>query len=87
MARPKDYKAIAIWGYRLHSFSPYIRRQQELACEENAPIDAIYKQADGTWQTVSGIHSPKVKREMEDSLAIANEGCMETEAADWQSWE
>lgn len=55
--KPSDYKSIAFWGARLGSFfdyitgkdsySYYIACQQELACQDAAPLDAIYYDESG----------------------------------------
>lgn len=52
--KPTDYKGILLWGRLLASYSAYIMGQQELAAQENAPIDAIYKDCStGEWRCVS----------------------------------
>lgn len=66
--KPEDYKAIAIWGRRMQSFEPYVKRQQELAAEENAPLDATFQRSPGDWATVSGMGNAELKAEIEAEL-------------------
>ncbi len=58
----KEYEWIKKWGYWMNSFTGYIRDQIELARQDNAPDNAIYKQDDGTWATTDDITS-EVTRE------------------------
>ena len=59
---PESYTWIKAWGLYLCSFSGYIRRQQEEACAEGAPMDAIYKRHDGTWARASEISNPVTRK-------------------------
>lgn len=50
--QPSDYKHIRAWGKKLLSFDYYIEDQQQQAVEDNAPLDACYKNGD-TWVCAS----------------------------------
>ena len=63
--KPDDYLAIQAWGRQLGSFAYYRRQQQELAAQEGAPTNAIYKGAEGVWHTVEDIQNPDTKRIIE----------------------
>lgn len=52
--KPHEYKAIREWGKMMGSYPYYIRMQQELASQEDAPLDAIYR-SDKGWECVSGL--------------------------------
>ena len=59
--RPEEYLAIMLWGQQMLSFMHYIQDQQELAAEDGAPVDAIYKKfgestgPDNKWVCVSDL--------------------------------
>lgn len=55
MPKPSDYKYIRAWGQYLGSYEYYIKSQQIGACEENAPLDAIYYSIENGWRTVKDI--------------------------------
>lgn len=67
MPEPNEYKHIRAWGRMMHSYDYYIRNQQILASEENAPIDAIYRKPDG-WHCFSDVTNTPVKNEIEERL-------------------
>jgi hypothetical protein len=56
MNQPKDYKHIQAWGNMLHSDQSYIRWQQELAAQQNAPLDAIFQRED-RWHRFSEVNN------------------------------
>ena len=64
----KSYPYIVAWGRYLGSFDYYIALQIELANEDGAPADAIYKKDDGTWATFGGIKDDYTKRQVEARL-------------------
>jgi hypothetical protein len=49
------YREIVKWGRELASFDYYIAGQCLQAEEDNAPVNATYKKADGTWATKGGV--------------------------------
>lgn len=55
MRSPNEYRAIRIWGENTGSYPYYIKAQQEKAAEENAPLNALYKDHNGKWQTVDDL--------------------------------
>ena len=55
MSKPSEYVWIKRWGKHLGSFDYYIQNQQALAAEENAPVDAIYKDDDGNWRRIGQV--------------------------------
>lgn len=67
--KPEEYHGIQAWGRQLGSFAHYRRVQQELAAEEGAPLDAIYKGVEGRWHTVDEIVSPDTKAIIEADIA------------------
>lgn len=64
MRRPDDYTYIAAWGRMMGSYSSYIRSQAELAAEDNAPLDAIYRRDDGTWATTSDVSKASTRQQL-----------------------
>jgi hypothetical protein len=63
--KPYQYKHIRAWGRMMRSHEYYITGQQEQACNDGAPIDAVYREQDGNWcsfanvteqSTIDGIH-------------------------------
>ena len=52
---PKPYWFVKAWGKQMGSFQYYIDRQVELAREEGAPHNAIYRDTEGTWHTVNDV--------------------------------
>ena len=65
--KKSDYKHIRAWGMFMRSFEYYIRDQQELALQDNAPLDAIYKR-DGKWRTYSEVENESTRFEMDRIL-------------------
>jgi hypothetical protein len=63
MNKPSDYKAIAFWGKELGSFSSYVKSQQQEAAADNAPLNAIYKSADG-WETAERVSNRELRVRM-----------------------
>lgn len=55
MNKPSDYRAIRVWHASTGSFSYYWKHLQELAAEEGAPLNAIYKTSGGTWITTNDL--------------------------------
>lgn len=53
--KPTDYTAIRLWGLALRSYDYYIERVQAEAAEENAPLNAIYKDSEEKWVCVSDL--------------------------------
>lgn len=53
----QEYHWIRKWGEYLLSKNYYIKDQQKLAAEDGAPLNAIFKKEDGTWETTDGITS------------------------------
>ena len=66
MHKPSNYLHLRAWGIRLGSFNSYILQQQYLASEDNAPLNAIYRDTDGSW--ITDIPNPNVRRELEASV-------------------
>jgi hypothetical protein len=60
MNKPSDYLAIRFWGVRLGSFSYYIKREQERAAIDNAPLNAIYYREDVGWRTLDDVTNENV---------------------------
>lgn len=73
-----DYIMIRAWGKLMSSMPYYIRDQIAIAHEDKAPTNAIYKNDDGVWMTVSDIKSKltrvQVEREAEKIMRRANPG-------------
>ena len=67
--KPNQYKAIALWGQKMGSFAYYTAHEQLRAAGDDAPLDAIYQNEDGTWSTVRSIKSVAVRDEMISKLA------------------
>ena len=64
--QPHEYLHLRAWSIRLASFDNYIHQQQEIAAMDNAPLNAIYRDVDGTWITF--IPNPQVKLEVEGAV-------------------
>lgn len=58
----RDYKHIAAWGRFMGSFAEYIEDEQRRAADSDAPLNAVYQNADGTWETINGVTDAGVKR-------------------------
>ena len=71
--KPTDYIHIMIWGKQLGSFAYYWLQQQEDAANDRAPLNAIYKEANGTWVTVDDIQIPERKALVEADVAYHKE--------------
>lgn len=54
---PQDYVGIKVWGKYMKSMSYYWQGEQREAAKTDAPVDAIYRDSDGRWVRVSGLHS------------------------------
>lgn len=63
--KPEDYKYIEAWGVYMRSFDYYIRGEQRIAFETNAPLDAIYRNSDNKWVTFSEITNEATKTAVE----------------------
>ena len=70
MPKPEEYKAIAAWGKHLRSFQYYIANEQRKAAEDDAPVNAIYKDMDGSWKTTDVITAPGLKEKIEGEAGI-----------------
>lgn len=64
---PDEYRHIFAWGVMLSSQLWYIQRMQELASDENAPIDAIYKR-NGIWVSYTDITNMQSKQALDAIL-------------------
>jgi hypothetical protein len=83
--KPSEYKHIRAWGAMMHSFEYYISDQQERAAQDNAPLDAIFKDHDdGHWHTYSGVDNQDTRYIMDQLLTqmgVAKEELHGTEEA------
>lgn len=52
----KQYRVIRVWGHYLGSFDYYIQTEQRKAAEEDAPLDALYKDSGGPWVRKADLH-------------------------------
>lgn len=60
---PNEYILIEKWGHMLGTYDNYIKCQQELAAQEGAPLDALYKtETDNQWHTSDEVVSPLMRR-------------------------
>jgi hypothetical protein len=55
MPKPSDYQMIRQWGTHHGSNNYYIMDQQYAAAEDDAPLNAIYKDTTGVWLTTDNI--------------------------------
>lgn len=55
------YPYIVAWGQMMNSFGDYIEGQLIQAEADNAPTDAIYKRADGSWS----VATDEIKKRLE----------------------
>ena len=75
MPQPNEYKMIQAWGKYMGSYMPYIVDQQNLAAQENAPLDAIFRNNDShvgvvsTWSTVEQVKSDDLRAWLRDYVA------------------
>lgn len=56
MSKPEDYLAIRVWHERTGSFEYYIKRMQEKAAQEDAPLDALYFSDEDGWVRMQDLH-------------------------------
>ena len=68
MAEPKDYKHIKAWGQMMGSFPSYIKSQQYLAANTNAPLDAVF-QKEGVWTRFSEVENESSRAVVQHYLA------------------
>ena len=65
----KQFPYIVAWSEYIGSHSYYINAQLELANEEHAPSNAIYKSVDdGTWHTVDKVASEVTRSILDDAV-------------------
>lgn len=62
------YKYIWAWGKLMGSYDTFIQREINMAEEDGAPEDAVYRRSDGTWATFEQIHSEATKQEIREIL-------------------
>ena len=61
--KAERYEHLEAWGHMLRSTRSYIRRQQQLAVQEKAPIDAIYRDhANQVWHRFSEVKNEETLR-------------------------
>ena len=61
--RAEAYEHIAAWGHMLRSTRAYIKRQQELAAQEKAPVDSIYRDHEHKhWHRFSEVRNEETLR-------------------------
>ena len=60
----QQYPFIRAWGKMMRSYDVYIKAQQQMARDENAPWDAIFMSHEGKWHTFGGISNPNTKTEV-----------------------
>ena len=63
--KPNQYKHIWVWGRMMSSDGAYIHDQQVMASEDNAPLDAIYKNQEGRWVSFSEVTDPQTQHYFE----------------------
>ncbi len=56
-----DYKFIRAWCKMLGSFSYFVKNEVEQARRDNAPQNAVYRNADGRWVTYDEITSERTR--------------------------
>ena len=56
-----DYKFIRAWWKMLGSFSYFVKGEVEQARRDNAPQNAVYRNADGRWVTYDEITSERTR--------------------------
>ena len=61
---PQHYKMVMFWGHSLGSYQYYIRQEMERACQENAPLDAIYRRENGEWARWCEIKNTELKNRL-----------------------
>lgn len=60
-----DYKYIRAWGRMLGSFQTFIEGEVEQARQDNAPQTAVYRDADGVWQTFESVKREDTKAKVQ----------------------
>jgi hypothetical protein len=60
-----DYVLIRAWGELMGSEQSYIRAQIQIAHEDKAPGNVIYKQDDGLWATIEDVVSGSRRQQVE----------------------
>lgn len=55
MPRADQYEWIRKWGRNMGSFRYFIEEEQRRAAAEGAPLNATFRQHDGTWSTTDDI--------------------------------
>ncbi|XVV02468.1 hypothetical protein ACQPW3_34690 [Actinosynnema sp. CA-248983] len=55
MPSSADYPFVRAWGRLMGSYDYYIRDKVQLAREDHAPANAVYRREDGTWTTTDDI--------------------------------
>ncbi len=53
---PQEYIGIKVWGRYMGSLAYYVQGEQREAAKAGAPRDAIYRDFQGRWVTVSSLH-------------------------------
>lgn len=71
MEKIMNYLYIRAWGKVLGSYSNYVESQIREATLQNAPENAIYKSADGRWQTADKIVSEPMRNRIELMVSTA----------------
>ena len=59
------YKYLRAWDLLLHSSQGWMDQRQLIAEAENAPLDAIYRDTDGTWHCFSEIKSKETQERVQ----------------------
>lgn len=67
--RPIVYKYLWAWDRMMGSLIGWSEMTQALAAKENAPIDAIYRHANGTYATISEVKGEKIREQLNASVA------------------
>ena len=58
--KPEQYLYIRAWGKMMRSDSAYVQRQQELAAEDGAPLDAVFRRENG-WARLEEVNNAAQK--------------------------
>lgn len=59
---PSDYKLIVMWNPT--SYAYYIKAQQTLAAQDQAPLDSLYKNNEGKWVRLGDIANVELRNEL-----------------------
>lgn len=62
------YKYLYAWDMMMHSSFRWIADKQAEAESDNAPLDAIYKDNDGTWHRFVDIESAETKTRIQNMV-------------------